>query len=54
MPDTTRSLASLPRAAKIGAAIVVIIIVGETKLVLHGVGIIAQTVYLGTVFLFCE
>ena len=34
--------------------IVVIIIVGEAKFVLHSDGIIAQTVYLGTVFLFCE
>jgi pheromone shutdown protein TraB len=34
--------------------IVVIIIVGEAKSVLHSDGIIAQTVYLGTVFLFCE
>ena len=34
--------------------IVVIIIVGEAKLVLHSAGIIAQTVYLDRVFLFLE
>jgi len=34
--------------------IVVIIVIGEAELVLHSDGIIAQTVYLGSVFLLCE
>ncbi len=43
-----------PNDTGIIVIIVVIIVIGEAKAVLHSVGIIAQTFYLGRVFLLRE